>query len=368
MSRRTGLVWHELYMWHNTGKYAGVMPPGLQVQPYEHSEHPETKRRFKNLLDVAGLTEQLVAISPRPATEAEILMLHEPDHLDRMKVLNETGGEAGIGTPMGVGSYDIALLAAGGVIELVDALLDQRVDNGYALVRPPGHHAKADMGMGFCIFCNGAIAGLHAMNHRGLERIAYVDWDVHHGNGTEAAFWEDPRALTISIHQQNLFPLHSGGMDQRGAGAGEGFNLNIPLPPGSGYGAYEAVFDRVVIPALKAFSPELIIVPSGFDAGIHDSLGRQLMHSRGYRELTAKLMRTADQVCGGRLMMCHEGGYDASTVPYMGLAVLEELSGIKTDIDDPLLEVFEQIGGQDLQPHQDAVILQAEPLLDTLRT
>ena len=104
MSRKTGLVWHELYMWHNTGKYAGVMPPGLKVQPYEHSENPETKRRFKNLLDVAGLTEQLVAIQPRPATEAEILMLHEPDHLDRMKALNETGGEAGIGTPMGVGS------------------------------------------------------------------------------------------------------------------------------------------------------------------------------------------------------------------------------------------------------------------------
>ena len=368
MPRKTGLVWHELYMWHNTGKYAGVMPPGLKVQPYEHSEHPETKRRFKNLLDVAGLTEQLVAIQPRAATEAEILMLHEPDHLDRMKVLNETGGEAGIGTPMGVGSYDIALLAAGGVSELADALLDQRIDNGYALVRPPGHHAKANMGMGFCIFCNGAIAGLHAMNHRGLERIAYVDWDVHHGNGTEAAFWEDPRALTISIHQQNLFPLHSGGMDQRGAGAGEGFNLNIPLPPGSGYGAYEAVFDRVVVPALEAFGPELIIVPSGFDAGIHDCLGRQLMHSRGYRELTAKLMRTADQVCNGRLMMCHEGGYDASTVPYMGLAVLEELSGIKTDIDDPLLEVFEQIGGQELQPHQDAVIRQAESLLDSLRT
>ena len=124
MSRKTRLGWHELYMWHNTGKYAGVMPPGLQVQPYEHSEHPETKRRFKNLLDVAGLTEQLVAIRPRPATEAEILMLHEPDHLDRMKALNETGGEAGIGTPMGVGSYDIALLAAGGVIALVDALLE----------------------------------------------------------------------------------------------------------------------------------------------------------------------------------------------------------------------------------------------------
>ena len=102
MSRKTGLVWHELYMWHNTGKYAGVMPPGLKVQPYEHSEHPETKRRFKNLLDVAGLTEQLVAIRPRPATEAEILMLHEADHLDRMKALNETGGEAGMGTPMGV--------------------------------------------------------------------------------------------------------------------------------------------------------------------------------------------------------------------------------------------------------------------------
>ncbi len=365
MAPKTGFVWHELYMWHNTGNYAGVMPTGLTVQPYEHAENPETKRRFKNLMDVAGLTDQLIEVSPRPATEQEVLMLHEPDYLERIKVLNEAGGDAGVFTPMGVGSYDIALLAVGGVIELVDAVLDGRVDNGYALVRPPGHHALPGMGMGFCIFCNGAIAGLHALERRGLERIAYVDWDVHHGNGTETAFWKDNRALTISIHQDNCFPPDSGGMDMRGTGAGEGFNFNIPLPPGSGYGAYEATFDRVVVPALETFAPQLIIVPSGFDAGAHDPLGRQMMHSTGYRELTQKLMQAADSVCNGRLLMCHEGGYNAPTVPYFGLAVLEQLSGIKTPIDDPFAQILQGLGGQNLQPHQDAVIQQAETLLDT---
>ena len=152
----------------------------------------------------------------------------------------------------------------------------------------------------------------------------------------------------------------------RGGGSGEGFNLNIPLPPGSGYGAYEAAFDRVVIPALEKYEPELIIVPSGFDAGAHDPLGRQMMHSRGYRELTQKLLRTAGDVCSGRLMMCHEGGYNAPTVPYFGLVVLEELSGTKTPVDDPFGAILEGLGGQDLQPHQDAVVKQAEALLQAL--
>ena len=367
MTRKTGFVWHELYMWHNTGRHAGVMPAGLTVQPYEHAENAETKRRFKNLMDVADLTRKLVAIDPRPATEADILRVHTPEYLAHVKKVSETGGDAGPFTPMGVGSYEIALLSAGGVMALTDAVIDGEVDNGYALVRPPGHHAMPDMGMGFCIFCNGAVAGRHALDVRGLDRIAYVDWDVHHGNGTEAAFWREPRALTISVHQDRCFPPDTGGIEQIGEGAGEGYNINIPLPPGSGYGAYEATFDRVVLPALRAYKPDMIFVPSGFDAGGHDPLGRQMMHSRGYRELTAKLMAVADELCGGRLVMSHEGGYNAPTVPYYGLAVMEQLSGIKTAIDDPFGPMLEALGGQELQPHQDALIAKAEKLVASLR-
>ncbi len=354
MTRRTGLVWHETYMWHNTAN-TGTYSVELGVEPYRHVESPDTKRRFKNLLDASGLTRQLIEVEPRKATEQEVLRVHKPDYLARLKALNETGGDAGVGAEMGPGSYDIVLLAAGGVISLVDAVLDGTVDNGYALVRPPGHHAMPDYGLGLCLLCNGAIAGLHAIEARGLSRIAFVDWDVHHGNGTEAAFWQDPRALTISIHQDdNMLP--SGAISDIGEGAGCGFNLNIPLPPGCGYGAYEAVFERVVLPALRAYQPELIIVPCGFDAGAQDPMGRQMMHSRGFHELTLQLMAVADECCQGRLVMCQEGGYNPITVPFHGLAVIEALSGIKSSIEDPKGPMFESLGGQDLQEHQEKAI------------
>ncbi|MFT7460420.1 MAG: acetoin utilization deacetylase AcuC-like enzyme [Planctomycetota bacterium] len=363
----TGFIYHELYMWHNTGNFAAVVPYGNPVQPYEHAENPETKRRFRNLLDVSGLLKQLTIVEAREATEEEILRFHTRDYLEKIRSQNDLyASETGMYTPMGRGSFEIAKLAAGGVIEAVDAVLDNKINNAYALVRPPGHHAIADMGMGFCIFGNAAIAGMHALEVRKLGKIATVDWDVHHGNGTQSAFWENPQALTISIHQDNNFPPNSGFMSETGEGAGEGFNINIPLPPGSGVGAYEAAFDRVVIPALQAYKPDLIIVPSGFDAGAWDPLGRQMMTGNGYRNLTKKLMAVADEVCDGRIVMCHEGGYNGATVPFFGLAVMETLSGIATGTEDPFEPMLAGLGGQALQPHQDALIKEAEGLLGKL--
>jgi acetoin utilization deacetylase AcuC-like enzyme len=354
-------------MWHNTGNFAGPLPFGNPVQPFEHPEHPETKRRLRNLLEVSGLLKQLVSIEPRPATEEEILRVHTPAYLAKLRTFNEQiAADAGMFTPMGRGSLDIALLAAGAVIEAVDAVLDGRVDNAYALVRPPGHHALPDLGMGFCIFANPAIAVRHLIETRGLERVAIFDWDVHHGNGAEAIFREDPRVLTISVHQDNCFPPDSGHLSENGAGAGEGFNINIPLPPGAGTGAYAAVRDRVVIPALHAFRPQMIIVPSGFDAGAHDPLGRQMMTSEGYRELARALKQAAAELCDGRLVMCHEGGYNAPTVPFYGLAVMEELSGIRTGVEDPFQPLLAGLGYHELQAHQDAVIKAAEKLVRKL--
>jgi len=364
----TGFLYHELYMWHDTGHLAGPVPYGNPVQPYEHSEHPETKRRIRNLLEVSGLLKQLTPLEPRPATEEEILRFHTRAHLERIRAGSAYFGiDAGVATPMGRGSFEIALLSAGGVIECVDAVLGGRVENAYALVRPPGHHALRDLAMGFCLFGNAAISGFHLLEAHQLARIAFVDWDVHHGNGTQAAFWEDPRALTISIHQDNCFPPNSGQLSDRGAGKGEGYNINIPLPPGSGVGAYEATFDRVVVPALRKFRPEFIIVPSGFDAGAHDPLGRQMMTSDGFRSLTRKLMAVANEVCGGRLVLCHEGGYNAATAPFFGLAVLEELSGIHTGVVDPFQEMLGGLGGHVLQPHQEAVIGSAAELVEALQ-
>lgn len=363
----TGLVWHELYMWHDTGTAAWVMPPGLTVEPLKHIENADGKRRLRNLVEVSGLLEHLVQLKPRPATETEILRLHTAGYVERIKKMSsERGGDAGELTPFGPGSYEIALLAAGGCMTAVDAVLDGRVDNAYALVRPPGHHAERDLGRGFCIFGNTALAALHAREARGLARVAVVDWDVHHGNGTEHAFYSDPSVLTISIHQDNNFPPNSGMITDTGAGPGEGYNINVPLPAGSGVGAYVATFERVVAPAIRAFRPELILIASGLDASAMDPLASMMMTSDGYRRLTEVMLAVADEACDGRLVACHEGGYSPAYVPYCGLAIIETLAGVRTSVEDPLLGLLGGMGGQEIQPHQEAAVLQAAKLVEGL--
>ena len=364
----TGLVWHELYMWHDTGTSAWVMPAGLSVQPFAHIESAEGKRRIKNLVEVSGLVDHLLLLKPRAATEEQILRLHTPEYVARIKRESDAhGGDAGDLTPFGHGSYEIALLSAGGCITAVDAVLDGKVDNAYALVRPPGHHAERDSGKGFCIFANVAIAVQHARSARGLSRVAVVDWDVHHGNGTEHAFYSDPNVLTISIHQDNNFPPSSGAITDTGSGAGAGFNINVPLPAGSGVGAYVATFEKVVAPALRNFGPELIVIASGLDASAMDPLASMMMTSEGYRQLTQIMLATARDVCGGRLIACHEGGYSPAYVPYCGLAIMEELAGVDTGLEDPLLPLLAAMGGQALQPHQATVIDEAAKLAQALK-
>ncbi|MCC6222571.1 MAG: class II histone deacetylase [Thermoleophilia bacterium] len=364
----TGWLCHELYFWHDTRAGAGFIPAGHgTVEPDTHAENPGTKRRFRNLLEVSGVLAQLVPVAPRPATEEEVLRFHTREYVDRIKALSaDNGGDAGELTPFGPGGYEIALLAAGGVMSAIDAVLDGTVDNIYALVRPPGHHAEADLGRGFCIFANAALAVMHARESRGLARVAVVDWDVHHGNGTQKAFYADPSVLTISVHQDNYYPPGSGYVHENGEGAGEGYAINVPLPPGSGVGAYVATFERVVAPALRAFRPELIVVASGLDASAMDPLAHMMVHSGGYRQLTRILLDVAAEVCGGRLVVEHEGGYSSAYVPYCGLAVVEELAGVRGTIEDPFLPIFEGVGGQALQPHQDTAIAAAEASLTRL--
>lgn len=244
----------------------------------------------------------------------------------------------------------LALLAAGGV----DAVLDGRVDNAYALVRPPGHHAMADKGWGFCLFNNVAIAAAHA-RARGLARVAIVDLDVHHGNGAEQIFAEDPSVLTTSIHQDGAYPPGSGPVEAVGSGPGRGTNLNVPLPPGSGAGAYAAALDEVVVPALRRFAPEIVLVACGFDANGMDPMARQMLSSEGFRACARRLRLAAEEVAGGRLVLAHEGGYSPFVVPFCGLAVVEELAGVRTAVEDPFLGPIEGYG-QALLPHQaDAV-------------
>jgi acetoin utilization deacetylase AcuC-like enzyme len=360
----TGWVFHELYLWHNTFNWNQFHEPGLTIQPGEHAENPETKRRFRNLLEVSGLLDHMVNIKPRDATVDELLRLHTQQHIDHIRALSDAGGgDASDATPMGKGSYEIALLAAGGAIEAFDAVVTGAVDNAYALCRPPGHHALPDLALGFCLFGNAAIAIKHVQAVHGLERIATVDWDVHHGNGTEVAFYDDPGVLSISIHQDNLFPHNSGEITRTGEGAGAGCNINIPLPPGAGGGAYIDTMERVVLPALERYTPELIVVPCGFDASAMDPLGRMMLSSITYRRMTEMVLQAAQTLCNGRLVMTHEGGYSASYVPYCGLTVIETMLGIDSGIEDPWSDSIEAYAGQELTPHQSAIIDEAAKLV-----
>ena len=368
VERRTGWAFHESYLWHDTGRWQALGPEhGRWLQAWEHYENPAAKRRFKNLLEVSGFSEELVPIKPEPASIEQVLRFHTPGYVERVRKISAAGGgDAGVGAAFSEGGFEIALLSAGGTIAAVDAVIDGEVDNAYALVRPPGHHAERDQGKGFCIFGNVAIAAMHALTERGLGRVATLDWDVHHGNGTQQAFYERNDVLTMSIHQDDCFPPGSGTVTEQGEGAGAGYNINIPLPPGSGHGAYIAAVRQVALPAMRAFNPDLIIVPSGFDASNFDPLARMMAHSNTYREMTRLLLEAADELCAGRLVLSHEGGYSPIYVPFCGLAVMEELRGKRSIAGDPFAAQVATSNGQELQPHQQASLNDARALVDQL--
>ncbi|MGB6307907.1 MAG: class II histone deacetylase [Steroidobacteraceae bacterium] len=362
--RNTGLVAHERYFWHDPGSGAGFSSSSPFVQPDQHPESPESKRRLLALLEVSGLAEQLTRVRPRPAERAELRYFHSERYIEAVRELSAAGGgPIGESASIGAGSYEIALLAAGGCIEATDAVLAGRIQNAYALVRPPGHHAEADRGRGYCVFGNVVLSVRHAQRRHGVERVAVVDWDVHHGNGTESAFIEDPSVLTVSLHQDRCYPIDAGQLSVNGTGRAAGTNLNVPLPPGCGHGAYLAAFDRVVLPALERFRPQLIVVASGLDASAMDPLGRMQCTSETYRTMASRIVAAAESLCAGRLVATHEGGYSNAYVPFCGLAVIEEFAGIRTGVADPYLEELMRMGGQDLQPHQAAAIDAAAALV-----
>ena len=356
----TGFVWHERYMWHETPPSAGVMPARGVLQPGEHFENPETKRRFKNLLDGYEITPTLTSITPVVVDDGILERFHTADYINRVKALSaDMGGDAGEFAALGPGSFEIATLAVGGCIAAADAVLDGRVSNAYALVRPPGHHAERDRGRGFCLFSNIGLTLMDQIARGRIKKAAVVDWDVHHGNGTEQAFYDRADVLTISLHQEHLYPSDTGELDKAGQGDGEGFNINAPLPPGSGAGTYAAAMERVVAPALRAFRPELIVVACGFDASYFDPLGHMMLLADHYGELTRSLLGIAREVCDGRVLACHEGGYSAGYVPFCGVAVVDAMRGERSAVED-LFGAGTDMQWQALQPHQDAAVKAVE--------
>lgn len=340
----TGFYWDERCFWHGGGNYAFTLPAGGLVQPGGGlPESPETKRRFRNLLDVTGLARDLRMAGSEGATWEDLARVHPEAYLAAFKGLSDKGGgELGPRAPFGAGGFDIAALSAGLTVQALRDVMTGQVANAYALSRPPGHHCLPDLPNGFCLLANLAIA-IRAAQAEGLgRRFVVIDWDVHHGNGTEAIFYEDPDVLTISLHQDRNYPMNTGFAADRGKGAGMGANINIPLPPGTGHLGYIEAFQRLVLPAVQTFKPDAILVACGFDAAAVDPLGRMLATADTFRAMTRMVMQAARDLCGGRVMMSHEGGYSEVYVPFCGHAVLEEMSGSAIHAPDPMADTLRQ--------------------------
>lgn len=369
MTLKTGYVYHELFGWHDTGTSAGMFPtdPSKGLQPYFNYENAETKKRIHELIVVSGLADHLHRIPARHASSDELLLVHPQNYLNQLKSVSEQplGGDAGDGeTPLAKGGYEIGTMAVGAVTTLAQSIMAGEVDNGYALVRPPGHHAIKSGGMGYCLFSNLGVALSVIKKENPGIRIAVVDWDVHHGNGTQDVFYEDPDVLTISLHQEKLYPRDSGERSERGSGAGINTNINIPLPAGTGNGGYIYAFENVVKPALLKFKPDFIAVASGFDSSVYDPLGRMMVTAAGYEKLTSILMECAAVTAKNRILIAHEGGYNAVYSPFCGLFVLQQLSGIHK-LEDPFAHT-NNYPGQALYQHQKVEIDAAALLVEQI--
>ena len=341
----TGFFTDERCFWHAGGNYAFTLPIGGTVQPLAAGglpENPETKRRLKNLMEVSGLLSELDVRSAPLATLQELGRVHPEKYLSTFKEMSDTGGgELGRRTPFAQGGFEIAALSAGLAVGAVDAVLTGALDNAYALSRPPGHHCLPDFPNGFCLLANIAIA-IEAAQAKGLAgRVVVLDWDVHHGNGTEAIYYDRNDVLTLSLHQEGNYPLDTGALADRGKGPGAGFNVNLPLPAGSGHNAYLYALDKIVIPQIKAFAPDIIIVACGFDASIIDPLARMQATAKTFAQMTTKIKTLAQEICDGKLVLVHEGGYSEAYVPFCGHATIAALAGSNTHVADPFGDSFE---------------------------
>jgi len=339
----TGLVFDERYLRHDSGTESTVtMRNGsFTLAPEPHPSALYITQRIKQFLDGSGLTAQMQPIAARAASEDELALYHTREYIAGVRALCEgkgpakgAWGEVELETTLSRDSFEAALYAAGGAMNAVSAVMNGEVRNAYALLRPPGHHATKNQAMGFCIFGNAVAAAHHARKVYGLERVMIVDWDVHPGNGTQAAFYQDPNVLFVSLHQHNWYPKLAGELEQVGSGAGAGYSVNIPLPAGTGDRGYRAAFEQLVIPIGQQYCPQLIIVSAGQDASWLGSLAQMMVTMAGFRQMSELLVNLSEEICEGRLVMLQEGGYSAAYVPYCTVAAVEPLLGVDLGITD----------------------------------
>jgi acetoin utilization deacetylase AcuC-like enzyme len=290
-----------------------------------HPERPERLDAVRRGLREGGLEEGLVRLAPRAATREELLRVHTDGHVDRLAAAAGRSVRFDPDTAAGPRSHAAALAAAGAVVDAVERVLDGSLDGAFCAVRPPGHHATPDRSMGFCLLNNVAIGAAAALA-RGLQRVAVIDFDVHHGNGTQEAFWRDPRVLFVSSHQFPYYP-GTGALDEAGEGDGRGFTVNLPMPAGLGDGEYRRAYREIVEPIGRAFDPELVLVSAGFDIHRDDPLGGMGVTAAGFAELMDVCLSVASGAARGRLVAVLEGGYDLDGIAEATAAVVGRMLG-----------------------------------------
>jgi acetoin utilization deacetylase AcuC-like enzyme len=297
----TGFVYHPAYLDHDMG--AG------------HPESPNRLRAILQQLERSGTADRVKTIEPRKAEDEWITQIHSPSYVAALNTHQPTSGRVALDpdTSMSSGSLAAAYLAAGGALAAVDAIMRGEVEHAFCAVRPPGHHAESARAMGFCLFNNVAIAARYVQKHYGVSRVLIVDWDVHHGNGTQHSFEQDPSILFFSTHQFPHYP-GTGRATERGTGAGEGFTINVPMEAGDGDEEYHTIFMNVLLPAADVFKPEFVIVSAGFDAHRDDPLASMALTEAGYSDLTGLVMGIAKRHAQGRLLSALEGGYNLAAL------------------------------------------------------
>jgi acetoin utilization deacetylase AcuC-like enzyme len=316
----TGLVYDPIYLEHDTG---------------DHVENPRRLVEAMSYLKETGVKERLISLPARPASPEELEMIHAPEYVAYVKSKAENGGGwLDADTVMSPKSYEAALYAAGGVLAAVEAVIQGKVDNAFALVRPPGHHSVHGQAMGFCIFNNVAIAAEFVLSKFNLDRVLIVDFDVHHGNGTQDAFYADPEVLYFSTHQYPFYP-GTGSLDETGTGEGEGTTVNFPMAAGWGDEEYLRAFNEVLVPVARRFQPELILVSAGFDPHWADHLAMMKVTITGFAQMATILKELAAGLCQGRLVFTLEGGYNLRVVASSIRATFDVLLG-GSEVDDPL--------------------------------
>jgi acetoin utilization deacetylase AcuC-like enzyme len=334
------VFWHDDVLAHDTGAGVFEVPPSplLEIQ-MPHPEGPNRIRNMKHALEHGPNATRFAWHEGRHATDEELRRFHTPEYVNELRAGARTGKRFTATTLLSAGSWPALTASAGTAIAATRHVLAGSGRPAFALVRPPGHHAAPSVADGYCFFNNVALAAEESLA-QGLERVAIVDWDVHHGNGTQEGFYDRANVLTVSLHMDHgaWGPTHpqTGSIGERGRGQGVGYNVNVPLPMGAGDHAYLLAFDRIVKPRVEAFRPDLLLVAHGVDAGQFDPNGRQLVTARGFYALASRARALADRVCNGRLVIVQEGGYNPAHSAFCTYAAVEGFAGLPQSTADPL--------------------------------